>query len=91
MSHHSDLRIILLSALIAVIINVTLALSLSMVATEKQKKPPKGASELGYVDQFMHMLVHHKQVLLVSSIIIAIVASLSTMAAFRISALVHEK
>ena len=91
MAHHSDHRIILLSAIIAVILNVTLAFSLSAIASEKQSKPPNGASELGYVDQFMHMLVHHKQTLLVSSVIVALVVALSVMTAFRISARMRTK
>ena len=78
--HHQSqkMNIVILSSLIGVILNVFLAVALSPIATETQKKPPNGAAELNLIDQFMHMIVHHKQVLITSSLIVFIVVCLST-------------
>lgn len=67
----------LLYAVIGVILNVALALSISPFATGEQIKPPKGAAKLDFFSQIFHMLVHHKQVLLTSSLIIFALVFLS--------------
>jgi hypothetical protein len=63
--------------LIAVAINILLPFLLNPLATENQIKPPNGAASLSYFDQLMHMFVHHAQVPLSSSIIVAIIVFLS--------------
>ena len=45
--------------------------------TPDQIKPPNGASNLSFFDQLMHMLVHHAQVPITSSIIVAIIVGIS--------------
>ena len=70
-------KLLLGSAVIAVVINLVLPFCLKPFATEEQIKPPNGAENLGFVDQLMHMFVHHAQVPLSSSIIIAVIVSLS--------------
>tara|TARA_Y100000748_G_C15494136_1_gene487593 strand:- start:1109 stop:1369 length:261 start_codon:yes stop_codon:yes gene_type:complete len=65
------------SVLIAVALNIGLAFALSPFATPDEIKPPNGAQNLSFKSQFMHMLVHHKQVLFTSSLIVAIVVALS--------------
>lgn len=61
----------------AVVLNAILSYAVSMVATPEEVRPPNGAANLSLKGQFVHMMVHHKQVLLMSSLIVAVVVSLS--------------
>ena len=65
------------AVVISVILNVVLANLFDMFATKEERKPPNGASELSLKGQFMHMMVHHKQVMITSSFIVALVVGLS--------------
>mgnify|MGYP001319935983 CR=1 FL=1 len=71
------------AAAIGVVLNVVLSYVLSPFATEDEIKPPNGAKNLSFKSQIMHMLVHHKQVMLTSSLIIAVVVGLSCWLACR--------
>ena len=70
-------RVIAKTAMVGVFLNIFLALSLSQWATPEQIKPPNGAAALGFFSQFMHMIVHHNQVLFMSSLIVFIVVYFS--------------
>tara|TARA_Y100000389_G_scaffold184194_1_gene202405 strand:+ start:940 stop:1182 length:243 start_codon:yes stop_codon:yes gene_type:complete len=72
------------TALIAVVLNVVLSYALSPFATKEEIKPPNGASKLSFKSQIMHMLVHHKQVIFTSSLIVALVTGLACFIACRI-------
>lgn len=72
------------AAVIGVILNVLLSYALSPFATEDEVKPPKGAENLSFKSQIMHMLVHHKQVMLTSSLIVALLVGISCWIACRI-------
>jgi len=72
------------SALIGAILNIILSYGLSPFATAEELKPSKGASNLSFKSQIMHMLVHHKHVMLTSSLIIALLAGISCFIACRI-------
>ena len=65
----------------AVIYAVSLNLILPMVAkpfaTKDEIKPPNGAANLSFKSQVMHMLVHHSQVPIASSVIVALIVALS--------------
>ena len=65
------------SVLVAVIINLVLPQLVRPFATPQQIKPPNGSQNLSFPDQIMHMLVHHAQVPISSSIIVAIIVGLS--------------
>ena len=62
---------------IAVVINLVLPQVLKPFATREQIKPPQGAQNLPFLDQLMHMFVHHAQVPLSSSLIVAVIVGLS--------------
>ena len=62
---------------VAVLLNVVLSKLLSMFATEEEHKPKDGAASLSLKGQFMHMMVHHEQVLFMSSFIVGLVVFLS--------------
>tara|TARA_B100000787_G_C16196693_1_gene301416 strand:- start:1201 stop:1458 length:258 start_codon:yes stop_codon:yes gene_type:complete len=64
-------------SLVGVVINLILPFLAKPFATKEQIKPPKGAHNLPFLGQIIHMLVHHAQVPLSSSIIIAAIVGLS--------------
>lgn len=70
-------KVIICAVIIAVVINIILPLLLKPFATENEVKPPNGAHNLPFKSQLMHMFVHHAQVPVSSSIIIAIIVGLS--------------
>ena len=68
-------KIIIYSTILAILVNILLPLIVGQFATDDQKKPPTGdAGDLNMWDQIMHMLYHHKQVPVSSSIIIALIS-----------------
>ena len=54
---------------------------LTPFATPEEVKPKDGAASLSFKGQFIHMMVHHNQVILISSLIIAFIVYLSVMLA----------
>ena len=72
------------AAAIGVVLNIVLSYALSPFATDDEIKPPNGAGNLSFKSQIMHMLYHHKQVMLTSSLIVAVVVGISCWIACRI-------
>tara|TARA_Y100000591_G_C21548844_1_gene552613 strand:- start:412 stop:681 length:270 start_codon:yes stop_codon:yes gene_type:complete len=68
---------ILNAVVVGVVLNLVLPVLLKPFATEEEKKPPNGAASLSLKGQFMHMMVHHGQVPVMSSFIIALIVGLS--------------
>ena len=66
---------------IAVLLNILLSYGANEFATEEEINPPSGAKDLDFKSQLMHMLVHHSQVPISSSLIVAVVVAISVMAA----------
>lgn len=71
------------SVLIAVIINLVLPYLLKPFATPVEIKPPQGAHNLSFKQQLMHMFVHHAQVPISSSVIIAVIVSLAVYLSYQ--------
>mgnify|MGYP005648575939 CR=1 FL=1 len=63
---------------VGVALNVILAYGMAHFASADQIKPPSGAAGLKFPSQVMHMLVHHKQVIFTSSLIVFVLVFLST-------------
>ena len=61
----------------AVLLNLVIPYLLKPLATADEIKPPNGASNLSFKGQLMHMFVHHAQVPISSSVIIAVIVALS--------------
>lgn len=61
----------------AVIINLIVPYFLKPFASNDEIKPPNGAASLSMKGQIMHMFVHHSQVPVSSSIIVAIIVALA--------------
>lgn len=66
-----------------VVLNIVLPLLLSPFATDEEKKPPNGAASLSFKGQFMHMMVHHNQVVFMSSLIIALIVGLAVFLGYK--------
>ena len=60
-------------AIAAVVLNIVAPMLLQPFATSQEVKPPNGAAQLSLKGQLMHMFVHHSQVPISSSIIIAVI------------------
>tara|TARA_B100000073_G_scaffold337541_1_gene333577 strand:- start:454 stop:825 length:372 start_codon:yes stop_codon:yes gene_type:complete len=73
----SLLDIALKATAISILLNLILPFILTPFASENQIKPPKGAASLSLVGQFMHMMVHHNQVMFMSSVIVGLIVFLS--------------
>ena len=72
------------AVIVSIVLNVVLSFALSPFATQAEIKPPNGAALLSFKSQVMHMLVHHKQVILTSSLIVGTVVGLSIIIAKKI-------
>ena len=70
-------KLLLCSIVVAIVINLILPIMAKPFATQQEIKPPNGAANLSFKSQIMHMLVHHAQVPLTSSIIISVIVGLS--------------
>lgn len=80
----SESYCILNAACMAIVLNLVLSYGLSPYATPAEVKPPGNPANLPLKSQVMHMLVHHKQVPLVSSVIVALVTGLSVYLGYKL-------
>ena len=67
----------------SVVLNIVLPMVVAPYATEDEIKPPNGAENLSFKSQIMHMLVHHKQVPLASSLVVALIVGLSVYLGYK--------
>ena len=65
------------SIIVGVALNLVLPLLFKPIATADEISPPNGAGNLSMKSQFVHMMVHHNQVPVVSSVIIALIVGAS--------------
>ncbi len=72
-----EFKCIMNAILIGIVLNIVLPLVVAPFATSEEVKPPKGAASLSPKGQFMHMLVHHGQVPVMSSVIVALITGLA--------------
>lgn len=69
--------IIVNAVIYAIILNVVCSIVFSYIATPTEVNPPNGAAALSFKEQIVHMFVHHNQVMLASTIIVAFVVAVS--------------
>ena len=74
------------SVFVAIFLNYALSSMAVPLASPEEVKPPNGAAELSFKGQLMHMLVHHNQVILSSSVLIGLVVFLSMYIAYSVKA-----
>ncbi len=68
---------ILNAVMFSIVLNIVLPMIVAPFATKEEIKPPNGAEKLSFKSQIMHMLVHHRQVPLASSLVVALIVGLS--------------
>jgi hypothetical protein len=73
------MKLIVCSVLIGILVNLVVPKLITPYASKDEIKPPNGASKLSLKEQVVHMFVHHAQVPISSSIIIAIIVSISVL------------
>lgn len=71
------------SVLFAVVLNLVLPMLAKQVATPEEVSPPEGAENLGLKEQVMHMLVHHSQVPVSSSLVVALIVAVAVTSACK--------
>ena len=76
---NSNTKLLVCAVAVGVVVNLVLPALVKPFATTEQIKPPNGAENLSFFDQLMHMFVHHAQVPLTSSIIVAIIVLVSVL------------
>ena len=69
--------------IVGVFLNLVLPLFVTPIATREEIKPPQGAAALSYKGQFVHMLVHHNQVPVMSSLIVAVIVGLAVYLGYK--------
>ena len=79
-----EYKCILNAILIGIVLNIVLPLVLAPFATSEEKMPPRGAASLSPKGQFMHMLVHHGQVPVMSSAIVALIVALAIFLGYKL-------
>lgn len=70
------------SVFVAAALNIILPMILKPYATPSEIKPPNGAASLSFKGQFMHMMVHHNQVMFTSTVIVVLITYLSMRIAY---------
>jgi hypothetical protein len=79
----SEIKCAVYSAIVAVLLNLLLPYLAKGYATKEQVKPKNGANTLSFKSQIMHMLVHHSQVPLSSSLIVFLITLLSVLISYK--------
>ncbi len=74
------MKLVVRASIIAVVLNLVLPVLVSPMATEKEKNACIKDSNLTIKEKFMIMLLHHKHMPIMSSIIVALVVALSIIA-----------
>ena len=77
------MKLIVCSVIIGILVNLVVPKLVIPYASKDEIKPPNGASKLSLKEQVVHMFVHHAQVPISSSIIIAIIVSISVLVGER--------
>lgn len=65
------------AVLFAVLLNLVLPMAAVPFATPEEIKPPSCPSKLPFKSQVIHMLVHHRQVPVASSLVVALLVGLA--------------
>ena len=87
MTKEKEYKCIINAIIWSIILNIVLPLFATSLASAEEIKPVKGASSLSYKGQFMHMLVHHGQVPLMSSLIVGLIVGLSVYLGYKLNIL----
>ena len=78
-----ETKCIVNAMIMGVTLNLVLPLVVTPFASKEEVNPPDGAAALSYKGQFVHMLVHHNQVPVMSSLIVAIIVGLAVYLGYK--------
>ncbi len=84
MFHEHKFKCALYASFVSVILNLILPMIVSKFATKEEIMPKNGAASLSFKGQLMHMLVHHNQVPLSSSVIIFTITFISVLIGYKL-------
>lgn len=73
------------ASIFAVILNIVLPLILKPMATPEEVAPVDGPGSLDVKGQFMHMMVHHAETPITSSLIVGVIVFLSVLLTSKIT------
>ena len=79
-----ETKCIVNAMIMGVILNLVLPFVVTPFATKEEIKPRQGAAALSYKGQFVHMLVHHNQVPVMSSLIVAVIVGLAVYLGYKV-------
>lgn len=79
-----EVKCAFISSVIAVLLNLILPYLVKGYATKEEIKPTRGAKTLSFKGQLMHMMVHHGQVPLSSSVIIFTITFLAVFLGYKL-------
>ena len=86
---NSELQCIANSVLLGVVLNIVLPMLLTPFATDEERSPPNGAASLSMKSQFMHMMVHHSRVPIMSSFIVALIVGTAVFLGYQLKPIEH--
>ena len=72
------------ATIVAIVLNLVLPMLVRHIATQEEINPKNGAKSLSFKGQLVHMMVHHAQVPLSSSVIIAVITFLSVYLGYKL-------
>ncbi len=72
------------ATIVAVVLNLVLPMLVKHIATPEEIHPKNGARSLSFKGQLVHMMVHHAQVPLSSSVIIAVITFLAVYFGYKL-------
>ena len=75
--NNKQMKFLLCVVAVSVVLNIVLPMLAAQVASPEQAHPSVSPAELSLVDQVVHMFVHHSQVPVTSSIIVAAIVAIS--------------
>ena len=79
------------AAIVSIILNLLLPNLVKKFASKEEINPEHGAHSLSFKQQLMHMLVHHAQVPLTSSILVSVITFLSVLFGYKLQYLLKIK
>ena len=71
--------------IVGLLLNYFIPLMLTPLATPDEVTPPDGAGKLSFKSQFMHLMVHHNQIPLMSALVVGFVIITSIYLGYKLN------
>jgi hypothetical protein len=79
------------AAIVSIILNLLLPNLVKKIASKEEISQENGVYSLSFTQQLMHMLVHHAQVPLTSSILVSVITFLSVLFGYKLKCFLKIK